>query len=240
MRKAQPVRSRRRCLHRSSLPPTRLIPAQLLSGRCHQHQRSHLQRSRDNSGQGRQADAALSRMASRDALAVELAVNLAGLVLTANGNRVEWVRDQVDMYAFHVNVPKGVTSLEANFQYLAPINPKQGRISSKFANVTWNEHSSLSCRLLLAAHHILNFHPLARGLEVRLRAGNQVAGWQPGRVQRHHVEHADRFAALRRRELTSESMSPLAQTIRSSSICLPTSPPILRPRRNRSSFTRIS
>ena len=66
------------------------------------------------------------------------AVNFAGLVLTANGNRVEWVRDQVDMYAFHVNVPKGVTSLEANFQYLAPINPKQGRISSKFANVTWN------------------------------------------------------------------------------------------------------
>jgi len=63
--------------------------------------------------------------------------NLAGLVLTANGNRVDWVRDQVDMYAFHVDVPKGVTSLEANFQYLAPINPKQGRISSKFADVTW-------------------------------------------------------------------------------------------------------
>jgi predicted metalloprotease with PDZ domain len=64
-------------------------------------------------------------------------VNLAGLVLTANGNRVDWVRDQVNMYAFHVNVPKGVTSLEANFQYLAPINPKQGRISSNFADVTW-------------------------------------------------------------------------------------------------------
>lgn len=63
--------------------------------------------------------------------------NLAGLVLTANGNRVDWVRDQVNMYAFHVNVPKGVTSLEANFQYLAPIDPKRGRISSKFANVTW-------------------------------------------------------------------------------------------------------
>lgn len=64
--------------------------------------------------------------------------NMAGLVLTANGNRVEWVRDQVSMSAFHVNVPKGVTSLEANFQYLGPINPKQGRVSSKFANVSWN------------------------------------------------------------------------------------------------------
>lgn len=63
--------------------------------------------------------------------------NLAGLVLTASGTRVDWVRDSVNMYAFHVNVPKGVTSLEANFQYLAPINPKQGRISSNFADVTW-------------------------------------------------------------------------------------------------------
>ena len=64
--------------------------------------------------------------------------NMAGLVLTANGNRVAWVRDQVSMSAFHVDVPKGVTSLEANFQYLGPINPKQGRVSSKFANVSWN------------------------------------------------------------------------------------------------------
>jgi len=63
--------------------------------------------------------------------------NFAGLVLTASGNRVDWVRDQVNTYAFHVTVPKGVTSLEATFQYLAPINPKQGRIASNFADVTW-------------------------------------------------------------------------------------------------------
>ncbi|MGA3055251.1 MAG: peptidase M61 [Candidatus Korobacteraceae bacterium] len=64
--------------------------------------------------------------------------NMAGLVVTANGKRVEWVRDRVNMYAFHIQVPQGVTRLEINFQYLAPLDPKRGRISSNFADVTWN------------------------------------------------------------------------------------------------------
>src|SRR6266568_4896152 len=32
--------------------------------------------------------------------------NLAGLVITANGNRVPWVRDRVNMWAFHIDVPQ--------------------------------------------------------------------------------------------------------------------------------------
>jgi predicted metalloprotease with PDZ domain len=63
--------------------------------------------------------------------------SLAGLVITANGKRVPWLRDRVDMYAFHVEAPKDATTLDVNFQYLAPLDPKRGRISSKFADVTW-------------------------------------------------------------------------------------------------------
>jgi len=63
---------------------------------------------------------------------------LAGLVIMANGKRIPWVRDRVDMYAFHVELPTDVKSLDLNFQYLAPLDPKRGRISSKFADVTWN------------------------------------------------------------------------------------------------------
>ncbi len=65
-------------------------------------------------------------------------LEMAGLVITANGKRVDWIRDRVDMYAFHVDVPQGATALEVNFQFLAPIDPKKGRISAKFADVTWN------------------------------------------------------------------------------------------------------
>ncbi|HKI00178.1 MAG TPA: hypothetical protein VJ999_13840 [Candidatus Sulfotelmatobacter sp.] len=62
---------------------------------------------------------------------------LAGLGVTANGKRIPWVRDRVDMYAFHVEAPQDAVTLDINFQYLAPLDPKRGRISSKFADVTW-------------------------------------------------------------------------------------------------------
>lgn len=64
--------------------------------------------------------------------------DLAGLVVTANGKRVAWMRDRVNMYAFHVEAPKDATTLDVSFQYLAPMDSKRSRISSKFADVTWN------------------------------------------------------------------------------------------------------
>jgi len=67
-----------------------------------------------------------------------LVSQFAGLVIMANGKRVPWVRDRVNMYAFHVEAPKDAASLELTFQYLASLDPKRSRISSKFADVTWN------------------------------------------------------------------------------------------------------
>ena len=65
-------------------------------------------------------------------------VNLAGLIITANGKGVPWVRDRVYMWVFHIDVPKGASMLELTFQYLAPVKPQQGRISNKIADLTWN------------------------------------------------------------------------------------------------------
>jgi predicted metalloprotease with PDZ domain len=64
--------------------------------------------------------------------------NLAGLVITANGKTVPWLRDRVDMWAFHLDVPKDAAALELTFDYLAPVRPQQGRISNKIADLTWN------------------------------------------------------------------------------------------------------
>jgi predicted metalloprotease with PDZ domain len=63
---------------------------------------------------------------------------VAGLVITANGKRVPWLRDRVNIYAFHVEAPKDATALEIEFQDLASLDPKRSRISSKFADITWN------------------------------------------------------------------------------------------------------
>jgi predicted metalloprotease with PDZ domain len=67
--------------------------------------------------------------------------NVAGLVVTADGKRINWVRDRVNVYAFHVDVPSGVKTLAVNFQYLAPLKRDEGRISesSKIIDLQWND-----------------------------------------------------------------------------------------------------
>ena len=105
---------------------------------------------------------------------------LAGLVVTANGKRIPWVRDRVNMYAFHVEAPKDATTLDINFQYLAPLDPKRGRISSKFADVTWNSvllypagYFSRDIKFE-AALRLPEAWKFASALEVKLQNGNLV------------------------------------------------------------------
>jgi predicted metalloprotease with PDZ domain len=53
---------------------------------------------------------------------------LAGLVITANGKRIDWTRDPVDVFAFHIDVPEGAKTIEASFQFISATKPDQGRI----------------------------------------------------------------------------------------------------------------
>ena len=66
--------------------------------------------------------------------------NLAGLTFKANGKNVEWARDTVNMYAFHLNVPAGATTLTAEYQYLVASTPAQGRVlvTPDIINLQWN------------------------------------------------------------------------------------------------------
>lgn len=69
--------------------------------------------------------------------------NFAGLRFTANGLPVRWQRDNVDMYAFHLTVPPGVTTLEVRADYLATA-PATGfssgaSTSANLAILNWNE-----------------------------------------------------------------------------------------------------
>jgi predicted metalloprotease with PDZ domain len=66
---------------------------------------------------------------------------VAGLVINANGNPVQWMRDRVNVYAFHIPVPPGVTSLDVQFQYLSPVRNRDGRISmsDKIIDLEWSD-----------------------------------------------------------------------------------------------------
>jgi predicted metalloprotease with PDZ domain len=67
-------------------------------------------------------------------------VQLAGLVITGKGKPIEWTRDPGNMYAFHLVVPAGVSTLEASYQFLSPLDSNQGRITmtSNLLGVQWN------------------------------------------------------------------------------------------------------
>jgi len=65
---------------------------------------------------------------------------LAGLVLTVDGKPLAWTRDTVNIYAFHVDVPAGAKTIEAQFQFIAPTASAQGRIlmTQEMLNLQWN------------------------------------------------------------------------------------------------------
>src|SRR5271170_3155043 len=58
------------------------------------------------------------------------------------------------------------------------------------------QRASLSGGILLAGYRIRTYASFAGGMEIRQRAGSEIAEWQPGSVQRHAAEYASRLAAL--------------------------------------------
>ncbi len=52
---------------------------------------------------------------------------IAKLVITADGTPLAWSRDPVNVFAFHVPLPATATSIDVDFQYLAPPASEYGR-----------------------------------------------------------------------------------------------------------------
>jgi predicted metalloprotease with PDZ domain len=65
---------------------------------------------------------------------------LAGLIMTAGGHPVEWVRDAVNVYAFHVQVPPGASRLDLEFEFASPLVRDQGRtvVTPDMLGLQWN------------------------------------------------------------------------------------------------------
>ena len=64
---------------------------------------------------------------------------LAGLTITANGQRLAWRRDPLDVYAFHIDVPAGVREVIVTFEFLSATQPNQGRVvvTPDMLNLQW-------------------------------------------------------------------------------------------------------
>ncbi|HWF39268.1 MAG TPA: hypothetical protein VG322_12150 [Candidatus Acidoferrales bacterium] len=70
-------------------------------------------------------------------------INVAGLKLSAGGKTLMWRRDLVEMFTLHVDVPPGVNSLDADFDFLlsAPASGfSAGASATAYLNVlSWNQ-----------------------------------------------------------------------------------------------------
>jgi predicted metalloprotease with PDZ domain len=65
--------------------------------------------------------------------------NFTGLKITANGKPVKWVRDPVEVFAYHIDVPTGVKQLDIEAQALTPIESAQGgfAITREMLRLNW-------------------------------------------------------------------------------------------------------
>jgi predicted metalloprotease with PDZ domain len=60
--------------------------------------------------------------------------SITGVVFTANGQTLAWRRDDVDMFAFHLTIPKGVTTLHAHLDCIVT-----RRVTQKIAVLEWEK-----------------------------------------------------------------------------------------------------
>jgi predicted metalloprotease with PDZ domain len=68
-------------------------------------------------------------------------VDVTGVHFRGNGQEISWRRDDVDLFAFHCNVPPGVSTLEATLDLLLPKEERNGGTpssSAQLAVLPWN------------------------------------------------------------------------------------------------------
>lgn len=106
---------------------------------------------------------------------------IAGFKASANGRELPWVRDTLDVYAFHVTVPAGVSKIDVDFQYLSPTAEDQGRVvaTPDMASIQWIANS-----LYPAGYYVRNI-PVQASVIV-------PAGWKVATALRPSTESGTR------------------------------------------------
>lgn len=66
---------------------------------------------------------------------------MTGLQIKHEGTPMRWTRDPVQVYAFHVDVPAGASTVDIEFQFTAPVRESEGRINvtPNMMNVQWEQ-----------------------------------------------------------------------------------------------------
>ncbi len=109
-------------------------------------------------------------------------VDLTGLKMRAAGKEVAWRRDDVDMYAFHLEVPSGADSLQVELDYLSPAD----------ANGT-RESPAATAQIAVLDWYLVTLYPQgAKTDDLTYEASLRLpAGWKYGTALPVANENAD-------------------------------------------------
>ena len=176
-------------------------------GRCERRHARHFQRPRARAGgRRRRFRPALSQMASRPSFAARPDQQDRGFRATANGKRAPWMRDTLDVYAFHVTVPQGVTAIDVDFQYLSADRREPGahRRHARHGEHPVDRQFDVPRRLLRARHPGTGVGDRSGGMEGGDRASAERADRQPHRLSGDRLRDPDGFAADRRRSFSPD------------------------------------
>jgi predicted metalloprotease with PDZ domain len=70
--------------------------------------------------------------------------NVTGLKFSSNGKAIPWRRDRVDMFTFHLDIPKGVSVLDVTFDYVEPERTSGfsagASTTDKLVVLSWNQN----------------------------------------------------------------------------------------------------
>jgi len=108
--------------------------------------------------------------------------NVTGIRMTANGQPLKWMRDPLDVFAFHVAVPERVSTVEVEFQYVSSTAENQGRtvMTPDMSSIQW-----LSLSMYPAGYYVRQI-PVQASVIV-------PAGWKVATALRPSAQTGGRF-----------------------------------------------
>ncbi len=140
-------------------------------------------------------------------------VNLTGIQMEAGGQTVPWLRDPVDMYAFHLNVPAGVTSLQVAFDTITNDGSAGATGPAATTNVldlNWNQvvlypqGASSDDVQVTASVSLPCCNEWKFGTALPQLAGSYAGGRSDRQLQTGFADHLGGFSAHRRPSLQED------------------------------------
>ena len=148
------------------------------------------------------ADTRLSEVAAGEHAPDGAIDDLVGLKFSAGGKTLSWRRDPVDQFAFHLDVPQGVDTLDVSLDFLSAIGAGGfSSASSETAHLgiySWNQVAAVPAGRAHRRRDVPRQHAASGRVEIRDGAAGRQQGQRQDRFRARVADDAGGFTCHRR------------------------------------------